>query len=242
MNNNYNRKPAVKFTKSAIVYACLLVFALVFTQALRARASAMLFWFLVLMPIVSVIYVLVGKALIRIYVGSDITKTEKLQPVEYELRIINASPFAYPFVEAVICVPQEDGVRCTEQSLTMSLAPMGSYIVNHTTNFKYRGTYEIGVRCLYISDFLGLFSIRLDVDIYNNVLVFPGIFRGALDVRASRINFEMMYAVSQAIASCVSDEELNTDYILPYAFDKRAHEAVAKAVAEAARATGVAKK
>ncbi|MBO4931438.1 MAG: DUF58 domain-containing protein, partial [Clostridia bacterium] len=171
--DNYNNKPLVKFTKSAIVYACLLVFALVFTQALRAKASAVLFWFLVLMPIVSIIYVLVGKALIRIYVGSDITKVEKLQPVEYELRIINASPFAYPFIEAIISVPQPDGVRCTEQSMTMSLAPMGSYIVNHTTSFKYRGTYEIGVRCLYISDFLGLFAIRLDVDIYNNVLVFP---------------------------------------------------------------------
>ncbi len=173
MDNKYNKKPLVKFTRSAVVYACLLVFALIFTQALRAKASAMLFWFLVLLPIVSVLYVLVGKALIRIYVGSDITKVEKLQPVEYELRIINASPFAYPFIEAIISVPQPDGVRCTEQSLTMSLAPMGSYIVNHTTSFKYRGTYEIGVRCLYISDFLGLFSIRLDVDIYNNVLVFP---------------------------------------------------------------------
>ncbi len=173
MDNKYNKKPLVKFTRSAVVYACLLVFALIFTQALRAKASAVLFWFLVLMPIVSILYVLIGKALIRIYVGSDITKVEKLQPVEYELRIINASPFAYPFIEAIISVPQPDGVRCTEQSLTMSLAPMGSYIVNHTTSFKYRGTYEIGVHCLYISDFLGLFAIRLDVDIYNNVLVFP---------------------------------------------------------------------
>jgi hypothetical protein len=50
---------------------------------------------------------------------------------------------------------------------------MGSYNVEHETSFRYRGTYEIGVRCLYISDFLGLFSIRLDVDIYQNVMVFP---------------------------------------------------------------------
>ena len=75
----------------------------------------------------------------------------------------------------------------------------------------------------------------------NNVLVFPGIFRGALDVRASDINFEMMLAASQAIASCVSDKELGPDYVLPYAYDKRAHNAVAKAVAEAARKSGVAK-
>lgn len=171
--DNLKKRPLVKFRRPAILYALLLVFALIFTQALRATASAVLFWFLVLLPILSVLYVLVGKALIRIYVSSDITKVEKLQPVNYELRIINASPFAYPFIEAVVSVPQPDGVRCTEQSLTMSLPPMGSYNVEHETSFRYRGTYEIGVRCLYISDFLGLFSIRLDVDIYQNVMVFP---------------------------------------------------------------------
>ena len=169
----YNKRPLIKFRRAAIFYAALLVFGVIFTQALRATASALLFWFLILVPLTSVLYVLIGKALIRIYVGSDISKVEKMQPIEYEMRIINASPFAYPFIEAIISVPEEDGVRCTEQSMTLSLAPMGSYIVNHSTSFKYRGTYEIGVRCLYISDFLGLFSIRLDVDIYNNVLVFP---------------------------------------------------------------------
>ena len=73
----------------------------------------------------------------------------------------------------------------------------------------------------------------------NNVLVFPGLFRGALDVRAKTVNKEMMMAASRGIAACVSDAELSTEYILPYAFDKRAHESVAKAVAEAAIATGV---
>ena len=76
----------------------------------------------------------------------------------------------------------------------------------------------------------------------NNVLVFPGLFRGALDVRAKKINFEMMLAASKAIASCVAEEALNADFILPYAYDKRAHEAVAAAVATAARETGVAKR
>lgn len=76
----------------------------------------------------------------------------------------------------------------------------------------------------------------------NNVLVFPGLFRGALDVRATTVNYEMMKAASAGIASCVSDKELNGEYILPYAYDKRAHESVAKAVAAAAIASGVAKK
>ena len=75
----------------------------------------------------------------------------------------------------------------------------------------------------------------------NNVLAFPGIFRGALDVRASDINEEMKMAASYAIASLVSDEELNAEYILPMAFDKRIGKTVAKAVADAAIATGVAR-
>ncbi|MDE6598272.1 MAG: NAD-dependent malic enzyme, partial [Clostridia bacterium] len=75
----------------------------------------------------------------------------------------------------------------------------------------------------------------------NNVLVFPGLFRGALDVRATTVNTEMMIAAAQGIAGCVSNKELSVDYILPYAYDKKAHRAVAEAVAEAAVKTGVAK-
>lgn len=75
----------------------------------------------------------------------------------------------------------------------------------------------------------------------NNVLAFPGIFRGALDVRASDINEEMKIAAARAIASLVSDEELTADYILPKAFDLRVGPTVAKAVAQAARDTGVAR-
>jgi malate dehydrogenase (oxaloacetate-decarboxylating) len=75
----------------------------------------------------------------------------------------------------------------------------------------------------------------------NNVLAFPGIFRGALDVRASCINEEMKMAASLAIASLVSDEELSAEYIIPQPFDRRVGPAVAKAVAEAAIKSGVAR-
>ena len=75
----------------------------------------------------------------------------------------------------------------------------------------------------------------------NNVLAFPGIFRGALDVRASDINDEMKVAAAYAIAGLVGDDELNADYILPAAFDPRVKDAVAEAVAKAARESGVAR-
>ena len=75
----------------------------------------------------------------------------------------------------------------------------------------------------------------------NNVLAFPGIFRGAFDVRASDINEEMKMAAAKALADLISDEELSADYIIPKAFDPRVGKAVAAAVAEAARASGVAR-
>ncbi len=75
----------------------------------------------------------------------------------------------------------------------------------------------------------------------NNVLAFPGIFRGTFDVRASEINDEMNMAAARALAALISDEELSPDYIIPKAFDPRVGPAVAKAVAQAARDTGVAR-
>ena len=75
----------------------------------------------------------------------------------------------------------------------------------------------------------------------NNVLAFPGIFRGAFDVRAKDINDEMKLAASKALADLITDEELSEDYIIPKAFDPRVGKAVAAAVAEAARKTGAAR-
>lgn len=75
----------------------------------------------------------------------------------------------------------------------------------------------------------------------NNVLAFPGIFRGAFDVRASDINEEMKMAAAQALAGLISEDELSADYIIPKAFDPRVGPAVAAAVAQAARDTGVAR-
>ena len=75
----------------------------------------------------------------------------------------------------------------------------------------------------------------------NNVLAFPGVFRGTFDVRASYINEEMKLAAAMALAGLISDEERNENYIIPNALDPRVADAVAKAVAEAARRTGVAR-
>ena len=91
----------------------------------------------------------------------------------------------------------------------------------------------------------GAFLVGTGSSIYpnqiNNVLVFPGLFRGALDARANTVNIEMMIAAADAIADCVPADKLALDYILPVAWNKDAHKAVAKAVYEAAEKTGVSK-
>jgi malate dehydrogenase (oxaloacetate-decarboxylating) len=76
----------------------------------------------------------------------------------------------------------------------------------------------------------------------NNVLAFPGVFRGALDVRASAINEEMKLAAARAIAGVIGDDELHAEYIIPSVFNRRVVEAIAEAVADAAVATGVARR
>ena len=75
----------------------------------------------------------------------------------------------------------------------------------------------------------------------NNVLAFPGIFRGTLDVRARDINDEMKLAAAYAIAGIISDDELKPEYIIPDSFNEKVKDAVASAVAEAARKSGVAR-
>ena len=76
----------------------------------------------------------------------------------------------------------------------------------------------------------------------NNVLCFPGLFRGVLDVRASTVNDAMKLAASEAIAAVIEPEDLLADYIIPSVFDRRVTKVIAKAVAEAALATGVARR
>ena len=117
---------------------------------------------------------------------------------------------------------------------TMAKDPMVFPMANPTPEIMPDEAYAAGARivCTGRSDYPNQ---------VNNLLAFPGIFRGALDVRASRITENMKIAVACAIAGLVSDKELCADYILPRAFDPRVRSAVAATAAEAARRDGVAR-
>ncbi len=159
--------------KGFYVYLVFFLFAVIFSQSLRNPISGVLLLFLFLAPIVSLIVANIGRGVIQVYVSADTARCEKHTKVGYEIRVINQSPLSYPFVEAVITQPREDGVRCQKKKIFLSLAPFGGYIINKEVSFCYRGLYEIGVSELYISDMLRLFRLKVEVDNYSNVLVYP---------------------------------------------------------------------
>lgn len=127
------------------------------------------------------------------------------------------------------------GVLTTEMVQTMNKDSMIFAMANPTPEIYPEDAKKGGARVIGTgrSDFPNQI---------NNVLAFPGIFRGALDVRARQINEEMKVAAAEAIASVITDEELNEDYIIPAAFDLRVAPKVAAAVAEAAIRTGAARR
>ena len=126
------------------------------------------------------------------------------------------------------------GVLTEEMIKTMHCDPIVLAMANPTPEIMPDEAKEAGARIVGTgrSDFPNQI---------NNVVAFPGIFRGALDVRASQITENMKIAAAYAIASLVDDDKLTEDYILPYAFDERIKDTVASAVANAARKDGVAR-
>lgn len=172
-DNNNKRSPSITLQKGAVVYFILYCYALLMTQLLRNSISAVFFWFMIIAAPLSFIIMLIGKAVIQVYVMTDKNQTEKLAAVEYEIRVINTSPLPFPFIETVMSKPRDDGVRCLYQKLILSLIPFGSYSIKNTVSFRYRGLYEIGVHEIYISDPLRIFKLRMDVDNFSNVTVYP---------------------------------------------------------------------
>ena len=157
----------------------------------------------------------------------ELAKITNRRKLEGKLDVAMKGADVFVGVSVANCV-SKDMVR------SMAEAPVLFTCANPVPEINPKDAFEAGA---YI---VGTGSSEYPNQI-NNVLVFPGLFRGALDVRAKTVNYEMMMAASKGIAACVSDKELKPDYILPFAYDKRAHNSVAEAVAKAAVETGVSK-
>ena len=164
-------EPAFTVTPRFSTYLILFAVALVFTQALLSKVSNIFFWFVFLLPFVLLVYVLLAKGALSVSMLS--VTTEKNTPYTYSFRIDNHSPLALPFIEAQVSIPQSNAVRCTERTVRLSMAPLTSYHMKNTVSFRFRGTYDIGVKCFYIYDFFRIFRIRVDVENLTTVYVLP---------------------------------------------------------------------
>lgn len=183
----------VTCTSRFTTYLILLGVSLVFTQALLSKISNLFFWFMLLLPLPCLLYTLIAKHSLTVTMISDTATTEKEQPYTYEFRIDNRSPFAFPFIDARVSIPQSNSVRCTDRSVRLSMAPLSSYHMKNTIRFRFRGTYEIGVRCFYVYDFFRIFCVRVPVENMTTVYVLP-----------RRVNLE------DILAQAVSDSTART--------------------------------
>lgn len=166
-------EPAFTVTPRFSSYIILFVVSLVFTQALLSKVSNIFFWFIFLLPIVLLVYTLIARASLSVSMLCDSVTTEKNTPYTYEFLIENNSILALPFVEAQVSIPQFNAVRCTERTVRVSMAPKTAYHMKNTVSFRFRGTYDIGVRCFYVYDFFRIFRARLDVENLTTVYVLP---------------------------------------------------------------------
>lgn len=160
-------------TRRAPLYLILWLGALIFTQALRSTASNIFFTFVIFLPVASLVYLLVAGSSLRIHMLSEHGRVEKLTPYNYNFRVINESVVPFPFTEVILSLPRSDAVRCSDRCVRISLSPHGSYTVKNTVKFRFRGTYEIGVRCFYVYDLMRIFRRRIDIDTFESVEVLP---------------------------------------------------------------------
>lgn len=167
------KNSAVRLSPRAVIYPFLWAFSLVFTQMLRNRVSNAFFLFVCIFPVLSIAYALIGRSFVQVYVSSDVKRTEKCTPVEYEIRLINSSPFPLPRVEALVSEPDKSGVRCFRKKLVTSLVSFGGCVIRNTVVFPYRGSYDIGVESVYVYGLLGMVAFRMNVSNYAHVTVFP---------------------------------------------------------------------
>ena len=167
------RKPRFRPLRNFWILLALIISALIFTQALISSVSTVIFIFLLLLPLVSLLHIVIAFPAIKIYLDSDATEAEKMTELSFSLAISNESPIPFPFVEAEISIPSDKGIR-SESSLTMlSLIPFGSYVIDNKAVFRYRGQYDIGVSDVYVYDFFRFFCVRIELNMFRQIFVMP---------------------------------------------------------------------
>ena len=166
-------KRKIYLLKNFWLYLVILAFSVVFTQALISPISTVIFVFLLLLPILSVLHIVMGTLFLRLYLEVSSGEVQKDSPVEFSLSLANETFVPFPFVDAEITVPREDAVRCDKVLTRMSLVPFGGYCIRRNLCFSYRGDYAIGISDLYCTDMFRMFKYRSEVNVFKQIFVMP---------------------------------------------------------------------
>lgn len=161
------------FGKGFYVYCFLLVFAIIFTQALRSSVSIVFLWFTLLLPFAMLAELLISRGAVSVFLTGDEKTAQKNDPTEYEFTVWNSSLLPLPYVEAIISVPSASGVKSVEKHIEFSILPKGKYVFSNSVVFKYRGKYIVGVGDIYVTDALGFYRIKKSINVYESIFVMP---------------------------------------------------------------------
>lgn len=177
MGRNRVKEPKEKmffgFGKGMIGYLFLLALSVVFTQALRSPLSAMLLVFFIIWPILNLVYVLIVFASMDAYVEITDMSVVKNTPTKFKIQIVNHSPFPVPFALADFRLPDKKALYCTVKRIKIAAPPNSDYLIESDVTFGYRGTYDVGIDCLYVYDFFKLFRFKVRLYNYRSIYVMP---------------------------------------------------------------------
>ena len=190
-----------------VPYLLLVLAAVLFSQALNSSLSAVLLAFTIIWPVLNIIYLLIVYASVDANIEHSDMSVIKNQPTSFRIQIVNNSLFPVPFAEADFRLPADNAVRCKAKRIRIAAAPNSDYAINSKVTFAYRGTYDIGVDCIYVYDFFKLFRLKVRLYSYRSIYVMPRRFAmsASLDRACSDVSTEVKQTVLGADKNDVSD-------------------------------------
>ncbi len=159
--------------KGFYAYLVVVVIALLATQALISPITSVIFIFVILLPIVSLLYLYMCMQSIRLDVTLSAEEVEKYEPVQFRLSLINSMFVPINTIEAKITLPRSDGIRSESKKVSLTLPPYADYTLSSEITFPYRGNYSIGVSDVVCHDIFGMFKYTYNLNIFKNIFVLP---------------------------------------------------------------------
>ncbi len=169
----WRREKAFSLTRGFFTYIVILVLALVATQALVSKITSVVFIFVLLCPLISLLHMYICTQTIGVEVSLSEEEVEKYTPVKFRVSLINSSFIPLSTLEARLTTPRGDGIRCEAKKINLTLPPFADYTVEDEILFPYRGQYDIGVSDIVCSDFFGMFRYTCNLNNFKSVFVLP---------------------------------------------------------------------